>query len=51
MEQDRKLIDIKTCGLTLDAVIARVNAYKIENPGYEVFLDGDAYAIVARRMV
>lgn len=42
------LIDIRTCDLTLSEVMAEVARYQSEMPDYEVFMDGDAYAIVAR---
>lgn len=51
MEPDTKILDIKTCGKTLSEVLDIVADYKTSHPGYEVFLDGDAYAIVARRRV
>ena len=42
------LIDIRTCDLTLSEVMAEVARYQSEMPDHEVFMDGDAYAIVAR---
>lgn len=49
MEPDSILIDIKTCGMTLQQVTDKANSYMKEHPDYEVFMDGDAYSIVARR--
>ena len=42
MEPDRVFIDIRTCDLTLSQV-------QSEYPDYEIFMDGDTYAIVGRR--
>lgn len=50
-EPDKILIDIRKTDLTLGQALARIQQYK-EDPAYrdyEIFLDGDAYAIVARR--
>lgn len=47
------LIDIKGTELTLFEVLARIDQYK-QDPryqNYEIFLDGDRYAIVARPKV
>lgn len=41
------LIDIRTCDMTLSEVMAYIDKWKAENPGREIWLDGDAYAIVA----
>ena len=45
---DIVLIDIRTCDLTLSEVMAEIARYRSEMPGHEIFMDGDAYAIVAR---
>lgn len=45
---DRILIDIRTCDLTLSQVMAEIDRYQSEMPDHEIFLDGDAYAVVAR---
>ena len=45
---DKVLIDIRTCDLTLSQVMAEIARYQSEMPDHEVFMDGDAYAIVAR---
>ncbi len=50
---DEILIDIKSTELTLFEVLARIDQYK-QDPRYskyEIFLDGDRYAIVARPKV
>ena len=47
---DEILIDIKSTDLTLMEVLSRIDQYK-QDPryqNYEIFLDGDRYAIVAR---
>lgn len=45
---ERILIDIKTCDMTLSEVMAAVNRYQSEYPEWEIFMDGDLYAIVGR---
>lgn len=45
---DRILIDIKTCDMTLSEVMHAVNVYQSNHPEWEVFMDGDLYAIVGR---
>lgn len=45
---DRILIPIADCELTLREVMEEVRRLILENPDDEIFLDGDAYAIVAR---
>lgn len=47
---DEVLIDIKSTELSFYEVLARIDQYK-QDPhyqNYEIFLDGDRYAIVAR---
>lgn len=46
---DRILIDVRSCGLTLSQIAAEVARHRSEMPGAEIFLDGDAHAIVSRR--
>lgn len=48
MSSDRILIPIETCELTLREAMEEIRRLIIENPGDEIFMDGDAYAIVAR---
>ncbi len=43
------LIDIATCGLTLAEVLTEIGRLQAEYPDHEIFLDGDANAIVGRR--
>lgn len=45
---DRILIPIADCELTLREVMEEVRRLILDNPDDEIFLDGDAYAIVAR---
>lgn len=45
---DRILIDIRTCELTLAQMMDEIHRLIRENPDDDVFMDGDAYAIVAR---
>ena len=49
MEKDKVFIDIRASPLTMGQVIAEVARLQKENPDYEIFMDGDAYAIVGRR--
>lgn len=49
MEPDRILIDIRSSELTLSQVVREIVRYQLEMPDCEIFMDGDAYAIVARR--
>lgn len=48
MEPDTVYIDIRTCDLTLSQVMARIVELQAEHPEQEIFMDGDAYAIVGR---
>ena len=45
---DRILIDIRTCELTLSQVMEKIAGWQAIMPDHEIFMDGDAYAIVAR---
>lgn len=45
------LIDIRTSDMTLGEVMAYIDRWKAENPGREIWLDGDAYAIVTEAEV
>ncbi len=49
MEADKIFIDVRTCELKLSQVLAEVKRLQTEYPDYEIFLDGDAQAIVGRR--
>ncbi len=51
MEPDKILIDIRTCELTLSEVMTEIVRLQAEYPDHEIFMDGDAYAIVARRRI
>ena len=48
-DEDVVLIDIRTCDLTLSQVMSEIAKLQSEYPDYEIFMDGDAYAIVGRR--
>lgn len=43
-----KYIDIRTCNMTMKQVMAEVERLQREHPDQEIFMDGDAYAIVGR---
>lgn len=49
MKEIVKLIDLRTCDMTLSEVMAFIDRWKAENPGKEIWLDGDAYAIVTEK--
>ena len=49
MEPDRIFIDFHERKLTMMEVMQEVSRLQKENPEYEIFMDGDAYAIVGRR--
>lgn len=48
MVRDTVLIDIRTSPLSLSEVLDEVNRLKSMHPDMEIFMDGDAYAIVGR---
>ena len=53
MTEDIVVVDIETSNLTLAEVMGRISELR-QNPayaGYEIFLDGDRKAIVARLKV
>lgn len=49
--KDTVLIDIATCELTLSEVMEQIRQWQSEYPHDEIFMDGDAYAIVRREVV
>lgn len=49
MEPDKVFIDIRTCDLTMSQMMAEISRLQEEYPEYEIFMDGDEYAIVGRR--
>lgn len=51
MIPDVVYIDIRTCDLTLSQMMAEIARLQSEHPEQEIFMDGDAYAIVGRRRV
>ena len=51
MIPDSIYIDIRTCDLTLSQVMARIVELQAEHPDQEIFMDGDAYAIVGRTRI
>lgn len=51
MIPDTIYIDIRTSDLTLSQVMARIVTLQAEHPEQEIFMDGDAYAIVGRRRI
>lgn len=48
MTGDIVLLDIRTSDLTLSQVMSEVSRWISEMPDHEIFMDGDACAIVAR---
>ncbi len=51
MEPDRIFIDFREERLTMMQVMERVRILQKENPDYEIFMDGDRFAIVGRKKV
>lgn len=49
--KDTILLDIATCELTLSEVMEQIRQWQTEYPQDEIFMDGDAYAIVLRQVV
>lgn len=49
--RDTVLLDIATCELTLSEVMEQIRQWKSDMPEAEIFMDGDAYAIVLRQVV
>ena len=49
--KDTVLIDIATCELTLSEVMQQIRQWVAQYPEDEIFMDGDAYAIVRREVV
>ena len=49
MEPDRVFIDIRPSDITLSQMMAEIARLQGEYPEYEIFMDGDEYAIVGRR--
>ena len=47
---DHIYIDIRTCELTLSEVMKQIAVWQAEMPDYEIFMDGDAYSISARKL-
>ena len=45
---DKTLIDIRTCPYTMPQLIGYIAGYQRIMPEYEVFMDGELYAVVAR---
>ncbi len=48
---DVVFIDIRTCELSLSQALAEIERIRAENPDYDIFMDGDRYAIVGRRRI
>ena len=48
MMPDKVFIDIATCDYTKDEMMAAINQLIADHPEYEIYMDGDEYAIVGR---
>lgn len=46
--KDIVMIPIRTCGFTLAQMMTAIKWMQKEFPNREIFMDGDAYAIVGR---
>ena len=44
-----KLIDIETCDCTMSQLMNLIGEYRKLLPEYDVFVDGQEYAVVARK--
>lgn len=52
VEGDIVLLDMRTCELTLRTVMSEIIPFfKAQYPAFEIIMDGDQYAIVARPKV
>ncbi len=49
MEEDKVFIDIRKSSLTVSETLAEIRKLQEENPDMEIFIDGDAHAIVGRK--
>lgn len=49
MITNKILIDIKTCRLSLSEVLDYIRKESAKHPECDIFLDGDAHAVVSRR--
>lgn len=49
MENDKVFIDVAISRLTVAETLEEIKRLQIKYPDYEIFLDGDAHAIVGRR--
>ncbi len=47
--EDKVLIDISTSRLTVAETLKEIKCLQIKYPDHEIFLDGDAHAIMGRR--
>lgn len=45
---DRIILDVGPMGLTLSEILMLVEKFQGENPGMEIFFDGDRQAILGR---
>ena len=46
MMKDIVYIEIRTCKMTLRELIVEIEKLQAEHPDQDIFMDGDAYAIV-----
>ncbi len=49
LEEDKVFIDITKSRLTVAETLEEIKRLQIEFPDHEIFLDGDAHAIIGRR--
>lgn len=49
IEPDYVLLEMNGCNLTITQVLDMADSYMRDHPGFEVFLDGDRRALLARR--
>jgi hypothetical protein len=48
MVMDRVFIPLKNCKLTMNKMMSAIRWLQETYPGYEIFMDGDRFAIVGR---
>lgn len=49
LEEDKVFINIVTSRLTVAETLTKIKCLQIKYPDHEIFLDGDAHAIIGRR--
>ena len=45
------LIDLRSCGLSFEKVMLEIERLQKERPDMEIYMDGDAFAIVGKKKI